>query len=383
MPWKEPRRQFELEKCPKCSGLAYLSFRRSNEGLNRNSRWVAFSMTKVLVTGYGGFLGAEITRRLLALGWHVRGVARGTYPELAHERLETVQGDITDRKLVLSTVQGCDAIVHTAAKAGVWGPWSSYYNINTLATSHLLEAAHNQKVKAFVHTSSPSVTFDGQHQSGVDETAPYPKRWLCFYPQTKALAEQAVLEASKNGELLTCALRPHLIWGRGDPHLFPRVIQRTLSGRLRRVGQGNNLIDVVHVSNAANAHVAALQRMLDGDRSFAGESFFLTDGRPIECWEWISKILNTAGVEVPDRSISFKAAYAVGAMLEAAFWTFRIKNEPPMTRFVAAQLALDHYFSIDKAKRFLGYEPEIDIEEELSKCQSWLQNVANDLRSES
>lgn len=344
-------------------------------------RFVADSMATVLVTGYGGFLGAEITRRLLGLGWHVRGIARSSYPELEHDRLEAVRGDITDRNLVLASAEGCDAIVHTAAKAGVWGPWASYYNVNTLATSHLLEAAHLQKVKAFVHTSSPSVTFDGKDQSGVDESVPYPQKWLCFYPQTKALAEQAVLDAGKNGDLLTCALRPHLIWGQGDPHLFPRVVQRTLSGRLRKVGHGRNLIDVVHVANAAGAHVTALQRMLGGDRSFSGEAFFLTDGQPIECWEWISKILEAASVPVPERSISFKAAYAVGAALEAAFWTCRISREPPMTRFVAAQLALDHYFSIEKAKRFLDYRPEIDIDEELGKCQPWLQDLAAQMKS--
>ena len=224
---------------------------------------IVVGMTKVLVTGYGGFLGAEITRQLLGCGFSVRGVARSKYEQLSHENLEKVQGDITDRTLVLETVKGCDAIVHTAAKAGVWGPWGSYYTINTRATSHLLEAAHSHKVRAFVHTSSPSVTFDGEHQSGVDESVSYPEKWLCFYPQTKALAEQAVLEAGKQGDLLTCALRPHLIWGKGDPHLFPRVIERTLSGRLRRVGQGTNLIDVVHVNNAASAHVTALQKLLE------------------------------------------------------------------------------------------------------------------------
>lgn len=337
-------------------------------------------MPHVLVTGFGGFLGAEITRQLLATGYSVRGLARGDYPELTSLGVESVRGDVTNRETVMNAADGCDAIVHTAANAGIWGPWNQYYPINTLATSHLLEAAHRHSIAAFVHTSSPSVTFAGTPQSGVDETVPYPDKWLCFYPQTKALAEAAVLEAAGVGKVRTCALRPHLIWGHGDPHLFPRVIEKTLAGRLRRVGSGKNLIDVVHVKNAAAAHVAAVQRLLDNDQALNGKALFLSDGDPIECWQWISKILQHAEVPVPDRAISFSAAYRIGALLEAIFWSLRIRSEPPMTRFVAAQLALDHYFSIDQAKELLDYQPSIDRDAELRRCEPWLQSLAKKLR---
>ncbi|MCA9132793.1 MAG: NAD-dependent epimerase/dehydratase family protein [Planctomycetales bacterium] len=327
-------------------------------------------MPKILVTGYGGFLGAEITRQLLAAGFQVRGIARGEYPALAAMGVETLRGDIGDRQTALDACVGCDAIVHTAAKAGVWGRWQEYYRINTLATSHLLEAAHRQPIAAMVHTSSPSVTFDGQPQSGVDERVPYPRRWLCFYPQTKALAEQAVLDAAHVGRLRTCALRPHLIWGVGDPHLFPRVIARARQGRLRRVGSGQNLIDTVHVSAAASAHVQAVHRLLDGDQRLNGQALFLTDGQPIACWEWITQILQCANMSPPSGSLSFAAAYRLGAMLEAAFWTLRIRREPPLTRFVAAQLALDHYFSIARARELLDYQPSIDRPAELERIRA-------------
>lgn len=333
-------------------------------------------MARILVTGYGGFLGAEITRQLLAEGHQVRGLARKKYPDLASLGVECIQGDAADRDLVLSACAECDAVIHTAAKAGVWGNWQEYYRANTLATSHLLEAAHRNHTRAFVYTSSPSVTFDGKHQSGVDETVPYPKKWLCFYPQTKALAEQAVLDAAAVGKVATCALRPHLIWGRGDPHLFPRVIERTLAGRLRRVGSGKNLIDVVHVQSAAQAHVLAVDNLLHGNGSANGKAMFLTDGRPIECWQWITRILESAGLPVPQQSISFGAAYRVGALLEAAFWAAKSKREPPMTRFVAAQLALDHYFSIDRAKELLGYNPTVDVDAQFERCQPWLRELA-------
>jgi 2-alkyl-3-oxoalkanoate reductase len=329
-------------------------------------------MTKVLVTGYGGFLGKTIVGQLVAAGYSVRGLARGSYPELAAMGVEPVRGDIADRQTVLDACQGCEAVIHTAAKAGVWGGWQEYYRANVLATEHLLEGAGRAGLRAFVYTSSPSVTFGGQHQSGVDESVGYPQRWLCYYPQTKAMAEQSVLAAGRSGRLRSCALRPHLIWGQGDPHLFPRVVQRARQGRLRRVGSGENLIDVVHVEAAAQAHVLALHKLLQGDEQLSGQPLFLTDGQPVACWAWIRRILELAHVPVPTKSISFAAAYRIGWLLEMAYAGLRCRSEPPMTRFVAAQLAMDHYFDISRARRWLGYEPASDLNEKFEQCGDWL-----------
>ncbi|RMF37297.1 MAG: NAD-dependent epimerase/dehydratase family protein [Planctomycetota bacterium] len=337
-------------------------------------------MARILITGYGGFLGSRIARLFLQAGWTVRGLARRRYPDLERAGVEAIRGDICDAAVVLEATRDCDAIVHTAARAGVWGPWDAYYSVNTVATRQLLEAARHNCVRAFVHTSSPSVTFAGEHQSGVDESVPYPQRWLCHYPHTKALAEQDVLEASRDGTLRTCALRPHLIWGQGDPHLFPRVVQRALQGRLRRVGSGENLIDVVHVDAAASAHVAAVERLMEGDERINGRAFFLSDGRPVPCWQWIRRILTAADVQVPEKSISYPAAYRLGAVLEWAYRLSRISAEPPMTRFVAAQLALDHYFNIDAARQCLAYQPLDDLDEQFDRCRPWLREVAGRMR---
>ncbi len=268
-----------------------------------------------------------------------------------------VCGSVTNQSAIAKAVEGCDAIIHTAALAGVWGPWSDYFETNTLGTQHLLNAAQSNGCQAFVFTSSPSVTFAAEHQSGIDETAPYPLHWLCHYPHTKALAEQAVLAAAAAGRLWTAALRPHLIWGNGDPHLMPRVVTRAQQGALKRVGDGQNLIDIVHVEHAATAHLLALRKLLARDSAVNGQAFFITDGQPIPCWQWISEILNCANVKIPQSTISFATAYRIGAVLEFVYRALRIQSEPRMTRFVAAQLALDHYFSIDKARRLLGLRP--------------------------
>ena len=311
----------------------------------------------ILVTGYGGFLGRAICLELLSYGFRVRGIARGKYPELKALGVECVQASITSMDACDTACRGMEGVIHTAALAGVWGPARIYEDINIRATDNLLTCCKRHRIGAFVFTSSPSVTFDGTAQCNIDESVEYPKHWLCHYPRTKAIAEQHVLAENRSGGFSTCSLRPHLIWGKGDPHLIPRVIEKCRSGALRRVGDGKNRIDTVHVDFAAKAHRLAMNRMLDRDQNAAGRAYFITDGEPVHCWDWITTILASAQMSPPNKSISFPAAYRLGRILETMYWLLRISSEPPMTRFVAAQLGVDHYFNINSARDRLGYVP--------------------------
>ena len=329
-------------------------------------------MANVLVTGYGGFLGRAICRELISKGYRVRGLARNHYRELEKLGVECIQASATEYSACESACSGMDAVIHTAALAGVWGPAFQYEQANVLATDNLLKACEHHCVGAFVFTSSPSVTFDGQAQRNIDEQVPYPTNWLCHYPRTKAIAEQHVLSANHSSRFATCSLRPHLIWGAGDPHLIPRVIARCRSGRLRRVGDGKNLIDTVHVDQAAIAHRLALERMLVKDANASGRSYFITDGNPVECWEWITTILASANLQSPKKRISFKAAYRLGGALELMYRLAGIQSEPPMTRFVAAQLGIDHYFDIAAARERLGYKPIENRSERVAELKSEL-----------
>lgn len=324
----------------------------------------------VLVTGCGGFLGREIVTQLLARGDRVRGLARGDYPALRAAGVELLRGDISDRQQVLAACQGVDAVVHCAAVAGVWGKWSHYYRTNTLGTEHIIAGCQAAGVPILVHCSSPSVTFDGSDQSGIDETAPYPTRHLCHYSHTKALAEQAVLAAHRPGQLHTAALRPHLIWGADDPHLFPRLIDRARRGRLMIVGNGANLIDTVHVRNAAAAHLNALDHLATDAPAGGGRAFFITQDEPVRCWDWILRVLQIAGVQPPRRRARLATAWRVGAALETLYRLSGIQSEPPMTRFLAAQLAKDHYFDITAAKQLLGYRPAVNTEQGLEELRA-------------
>ena len=316
----------------------------------------------VLVTGATGFLGLYLVEQLVARGERVRAFCRRSTAELQALGVDIAVGDIRDGQAVSAACRGIQTVFHTAAVAGIWGPWKLFYETNTLGTQHVVTGCVHHHVNKLVFTSSPSVTFDGRDQCGIDESAPYARRWLAHYPHSKALAEQHILTANGRNELLTCALRPHLIWGPRDRHLVPRLLERHRQGKLRRVGHGRNLIDITYVENAAAAHLQAARALAPG-APICGKPYFLSQGEPVNCWQWIDELLGLAGLPPVRRRIGLHAAYAIGAVLESAHHALGLAGEPRMTRFVALQLGRSHYFDITAAKRDFGYRPLVSTGE--------------------
>ncbi|HUV51023.1 MAG TPA: NAD-dependent epimerase/dehydratase family protein [Anaerolineae bacterium] len=325
---------------------------------------------KVLVTGGGGFLGSAIVRRLVERGDHVRSFSRGFYQELASLGVEQVRGDIGDKDAVEGACKGMDLVFHVAAKAGVWGDYFEYYNTNVIGTENVVAACIKHKVPRLVHTSSPSVIFNGTDMEGVDESIPYANKFHAHYPKTKAIAEQNVINAARD-DLMTIILRPHLIWGPEDNHLVPGIIAR--AKRLVRVGDGKNLVDTIYIDNAADAHILAADRLQENHK-LSGNVYFISQGEPVFLWEMINNILKAAGLGPVKRSISRRTAWVIGAMLEACFKFFKLSGEPQMTRFVAEELATAHWFDISAAKNDLGYIPKRSTEEGLRRLELWLKN---------
>jgi nucleoside-diphosphate-sugar epimerase len=322
---------------------------------------------KALVTGGGGFLGGVIVRMLRERGDEVRSFSRGEHPDLADMGVEQFQGDLADRDAVIKSASGCDLIFHVAAKAGIWGRYHDFYQTNVVGTENVLAACRNNGIGRLVYTSSPSVVFDGSDVAGADESLPYPDRYEAHYPATKALAEQLVL-AANSPELAVTALRPHLIWGPGDNHLVPRIVARGRAGKLRRIGTRHNLVDTVYVDNAAKAHLLAADELYPGS-SVAGNCYFISNNEPLPLWEMVNRILAAAGLPPVTRSIPPGVAYAAGCFCEGLWSLLRLSGEPPMTRFVAHEMASAHWFNIEAARRDFGYKPEISIGEGLALLQ--------------
>lgn len=318
------------------------------------------------MTGAGGFLGSEIATQLLHQDHSVIGFSRGSYPALEKQGVQWIRGDIRDTQAVNQACRNVDAIVHSAAVPGVWGSWDSYYQVNTVGTEHVIAAARAQAVKLLVYTSSPSVTFDGTNQANIPEDVPYPSSWLCHYPHSKALAEQAVIAANGQDNLATCALRPHLIWGAKDPHLIPRLFERGKAGTLRIIGDGANLVDMVHVTNAAHAHLCAIEALSNNPASH-GKAYWVSQQDPVNCWDWLNDLLLAAGVPTIKKSISSRTAYVAGTVLEVVYTALRMRREPRMTRFLAKQLSMDHYFDNSRAQELLGYFPILSNSQAMDK----------------
>jgi nucleoside-diphosphate-sugar epimerase len=325
---------------------------------------------KVLVTGGGGFLGAAICRMLKARGDDVVSLTRSRYAALDALGVRQSQGDVAALDNVLAASRGCDAVIHTAALAGIWGDFEDFSRTNIGGTMAVLGACELNGIGKLVYTSTPSVVHAGQDIEGGDERLPYPARFRAHYPATKAVAEQRVL-AANSARLATVALRPHLIWGPGDNHLLPRILKRAQAGQLRFIGTPKK-IDTIYIDNAAQAHVDALDRVAPG-AACAGKPYFISQGQPIALEEMVNRLLRSCGQPPVTKRISPAIAKIAGKVFETVWRAAGKQDDPPMTAFLAEQLSTAHWFNIGAAKRDLDYQPRITIAEGMLRLQEWWQ----------
>ena len=348
---------------------------------------------KALVTGGGGFLGRRLAEQLCARGDQVRVFGRQVYPDLARQGIECLQGDVRDLSACQRACADRDVVFHAAAMAGVWGPRRLFFETNVKGTANVLRACLENKVGSLVYTSSPSVAIGDADIEGADESLPYPRRYLATYPESKAVAERMVLAADGwemvpnepgdygpgHGEgdvrqLRTCALRPHLLWGPGDPHLLPRVLAAARAGRLARIGRGDPRVDITYVDNAAHAHMLAADE-LAGQARCGGKAYFIGDDAPVVLWDWINTVLGRLQLPPVQRRLPRWLAYCLAGTLEVLHTAVPALGEPHLTRFTVAQLAQAHWFSHQRAATDFGYHAIVGPAAGLDRLVDWLRRA--------
>ncbi|WP_369130867.1 NAD-dependent epimerase/dehydratase family protein [Modestobacter roseus] len=309
---------------------------------------------KVLVTGASGMLGRATATALVERGGEVTVLQRRP----AGLPCAEVLADVADADAVARAVSGHDAVVHLAAKVDVVGPWAEYQRANVEGTRSVVDACQAAGVGRLVHVSSPSVAHAGAALAGEGAGPADPVRARGSYARSKALAEQAAL-AADSASLAVLAVRPHLVWGPGDPQLVERIVARARAGRLPVIGTGAALIDTTYVDNAAAALVAAV----DACGPVHGEALVVSNGEPRPVAEVLHRLCRAAGVPGPSRHVPFPLAWAAGVAVEGVWRVTGRRDTPPLTRFLAEQLATAHWFDQRRTREALGWRPAVSLDE--------------------
>ena len=322
---------------------------------------------RVLVTGASSLLGAELSRTLAARGDRVTVLQRRP----AGLGLPEVLADVSDAAAVRAAVDGHEAVIHLAAKVDFTGPWSEYERINITGTAAVVEACRSSGVERLVHVSSPSVAHAGAALVGVGADPADPVRARGPYARSKAAAEQVALAADADG-LAVVAVRPHVIWGPGDPQLVARVVARARAGRLPLFGSGAALVDSTYLSNAVDALVAALDRC----EQARGQALVVTNGEPRPIADLLSGICAAAGAPLPHRHVPTSLALAAGTAVQTA-WALRsrfgsqLPADPPLTRFLVEQLSTAHWFDQRQTREVLQWTPRVSVDEGFEELAAW------------
>lgn len=330
---------------------------------------------RVAVTGASGVVGGAVCRALLARGDAVVALQRGVpSADLIAAGVQGRRADITgDSQELVEAFAGCSAVVHAAARVDITGAWADFERTNVLGTRQVLDAARLAGVRRFVMVSSPSVAHAGYALIGARAEPANPDRAHGNYSRSKAMAEVMAL-AADSADMAVTVVRPHLVWGPGDTQLTARIIDRARSGRLVLIGGGSALIDTTYIDNAGTAIAAAVER---AERSqVRGRCFVVSNGEPRTVSEMLARIAQAAGAPAPARSVPFAAARVGGLVLERLWERTGREGDPPVTAFLAEQLATAHWFDQRQTRAALGWRPGVSLDEGFARLAEAFHGVA-------
>lgn len=322
---------------------------------------------RIVVTGATGFLGGALVRRLhatrpqarvLALG---RDTLRGA--ALRQQGLEFVALDLTDRVGVVAALAGADVVVHAAALSSPWGAYADFHAANVVASENVAAACVQAGVGRLVHISTPGIYHDGAPHHAIREDHLLPPRAVNHYASTKLEAERRILGIAESAGVPVMVLRPRAIFGPGDTAILPRIADALRRGRLRRIGAGDCLVDLTYVDNVVDAALLAA----DARGQLTGSVYNISNGEPVRIWDVIDRLADALAIPRPGRRITRARALLVARVLEVAYRVFAPRREPPLLRYGVDLLSVDMTLDISRARRELGYEPRVSMEDGLAR----------------
>jgi len=321
---------------------------------------------KAIITGANGFVGSNLARRLLAEGWDVTGIVRKTsdLTFLSGLGLHLSDSGLENTDRIAHAFDGADVVYHCASRASDWGPVEAFEKSNVENTTRVMRAASAAGVGRVVYIGSTVVYGFGGH---VETTEIEAKRPAPFpYCVTKLEAERQVEETARDEKLDYVIIRPGNVFGPYDRVTTVQLYKYLLAGKFAYVNGGRPLTCPTYVENLIDALILAGTRA-----ESACEDFIITDGLQITWREYITKTCEILGAPPPRLSLPGGAVYAAALATEGLFRLFGARNPPPITRYRISQVRSDYHFSIEKARRLLGFEPRVGLEEAIRRTTEW------------
>jgi nucleoside-diphosphate-sugar epimerase len=314
------------------------------------------------VTGGSGFVGGALIERLRSEGWEVRALARSeeATSRVTERGAEAVPGDLVNTATLTEGARGCEVCFHAAAKVEDWGDPADFERLNVHGTRNVIVACREAGVRRLVHVGTEAALMAGDPLIGVNEDAPLRPDSPVLYSASKAKAEALVRDADGDG-LETVVVRPRFVWGKGDTTLLPALVQMVRSGRFRWIGGGRHLSDTTHIDNTVEG------LWLAATKAPAGGVYFVSDGEPVVFREFITDMLATQGVEIPDKSVPASIAGGAAVLSERLWRLLRRPGAPPLTRFAVWVASQECTLDTSRAREQLGYEPRTTREEGLAE----------------
>jgi len=327
---------------------------------------------KIVITGGTGFLGKNLAFKLKDMGHEVFALGRNEKigQELKDNSIIFINSTLENKETMQAAFTDADTVVHSAAFSSPWGKLTDFYQVNVLGTRNVMELCFENKVKKLIHISTPSVYFDFKDEFEITEQKVLKTPFASLYTETKFMAEKILDDNLNQKDLQIITLRPRGIFGPGDTTLLPRLISACQKGNLKIIGDGKNIIDLTYVDNVSYAIILCMKDL----PHLHGKKINITNDEPINLWPFLTNLMDRLDLNLNQKKIPYAVAFQLAHGMEKFYKIFKKNQEPPLTRYSVGLLAKSQTLDINLAKKELGYQPTVSMEEGLNNVIQWWKN---------